>query len=155
MDRMMNLALPCRDCNKNAQRTMIRCDSLDVTVSVKCVATVFLASDVIQPNGCWYCLPPLRASQAGRSLRHLGPRLKASQAGRSLRTTPGGISSLALGRSGPPSGGIHPGTRAQGIAGISASGPPSVTWSGRHQPPPQDTPLARGHGTEEGKAAQD
>ena len=31
---------------------------------------------------------------------------KASQAGRSLRTTLGGISSLALGLSGPPIGGI-------------------------------------------------
>ena len=51
-------------------------------------------------------LPPVRATQAGRSLRHLGKRAKASQAGRSLRTTLGGISSLALGLSGPPIGGI-------------------------------------------------
>ena len=51
-------------------------------------------------------LPLVRATQAGRSLRHLGEKAKASQAGRSLRTTLGGISSLALGLSGPHIGGI-------------------------------------------------
>ena len=64
-------------------------------------------------------LPPMRASQAGRSLRHLGVNLPRHR---------------------------RPGGRC---------GPPSITWSGRRQPPPQDTPLAKGHGAEEGMAAQD
>ena len=62
----------------------------------------------------------MRATQAGRSLRHLGEKAKASQAGRSLRTTLGGILRWHSGSADHSLVGFHPGSRAQGIAGTRA-----------------------------------